>query len=363
MKPNNFVFLVASFCLTFFFSCKKKTEEPQTVAVNTIPNTSSKNKKPVIDLGTGSNYTVYTKGDTSISLTATVSDTDGVVKRVRFYINNVSVGEDLIAPFSITHHFLLASGKNYSIQAAAFDNVGDSTMSAVSVLSFVTNRWPSVSVITKGNYIIHSSRDTTLTVEVAASDTDGVVSRVKFYINNALVGEDATAPFSISNNFSLNFGKNYSIKALAFDNKGDSTMSAVSMLTISTPPVATSASFTVDGGVAIPASVTASRTVGGNTFTVTLSGTDSDPTISLKIATNGAAGTFTGFTSQSATYGIIATPASHNSFYGTQANAITSTFNITTLTQNRIAGTFDFVAKTSDLTGTKTVTGSFDVAY
>ncbi len=183
MKTDSFAFLVLLFCMVFVFSCKKKTEEPQKVATNnTTVTPSSKNKKPVVDLGTGSNYSIYTKGDTSISLTATVSDTDGVVKRVKFYINNAIAGEDSTAPFSILHRFLLSTSKNYSIEAVAFDNGGDSTMSTVSMLTFVTNRLPSVSVVTKGNYIIHSSRDTTLTVEATASDSDGVVSRVKFSV-------------------------------------------------------------------------------------------------------------------------------------------------------------------------------------
>lgn len=83
-------------------------------------------------------------------------------------------------------------------------------------------------------------------------------------------------------------------------------MSAVSMLTIGVPLVVTYSTLSIDGGVAIPASVTASRTVGGNTFIPSLRGRESNPTISLKIATNGTAGTFAGLASQTATKTVLA---------------------------------------------------------
>jgi hypothetical protein len=67
--------------------------------------------------------------------------------------------------------------------------------------------------------------DTTLTIEVTASDSDGHVVKVEFYVDDVNVGEDSTAPYSLEHNFLLK--PVIKIKAVATDNEGAQTTSAV----------------------------------------------------------------------------------------------------------------------------------------
>jgi regulation of enolase protein 1 (concanavalin A-like superfamily) len=79
----------------------------------------------------------------------------------------------------------------------------------------------------------------TVTMSASASDPDGVIVAVEFYVNSMLLGRDTTAPYSFSAN-SLGAGT-YAVKAVATDDDGASTISesiaiAVDGATTSTPP-------------------------------------------------------------------------------------------------------------------------------
>ncbi len=71
-----------------------------------------------------------------------------------------------------------------------------------------------------------------ITLQAAASDTDGTVIRVDFYNGATLLGTDSTAPYSYVWN-GVPAG-NYAVKAIATDNKGASTTSAAVNLVVNT---------------------------------------------------------------------------------------------------------------------------------
>jgi len=64
-----------------------------------------------------------------------------------------------------------------------------------------------------------------ITIVANASDADGSVSKVAFYANNTLLGEDATAPYSF--NWSNAVKGIHAIKAIATDNEGKTSTSAI----------------------------------------------------------------------------------------------------------------------------------------
>jgi hypothetical protein len=71
-----------------------------------------------------------------------------------------------------------------------------------------------------------------ITVSASASDTDGVVAKVSFYANGAMIGADFVAPYSI--NWSGVAAGNYMIHAVATDDDGATTTSGSVSITVNT---------------------------------------------------------------------------------------------------------------------------------
>ena len=72
-----------------------------------------------------------------------------------------------------------------------------------------------------------------VTIQANASDTDGTVTNVQFFADTTLVGSGTAAPYSvIASNLVVG---NYSIKAVAMDNGGLSSTSAIVNISVVTP--------------------------------------------------------------------------------------------------------------------------------
>ena len=85
-----------------------------------------------------------------------------------------------------------------------------------------------------------------VTIQANATDTDGSVTNVQFFRDTTLLGADAAAPFSIvASNLAAG---SYALRAVAVDNGGLSSTSAVVNITVSTPvSVALSAPLVTNG--------------------------------------------------------------------------------------------------------------------
>ncbi len=70
----------------------------------------------------------------------------------------------------------------------------------------------------------------TIAIEATASDADGSVTNVQFFSGNTLLGEDATAPYSFV--WTGVTPGAYALKAVATDDDGLSTTSAVVNVTM-----------------------------------------------------------------------------------------------------------------------------------
>ncbi|WP_282079954.1 DUF7594 domain-containing protein [Aquimarina algiphila] len=83
-------------------------------------------------------------------------------------------------------------------------------------------------------------KEETITLSANASDSDGTVAKVEFYIGTNKVGEDTTAPYEITTTIP-NIGS-YNVTAKATDDKGGSTTSASVIIEIednTMPPAST----------------------------------------------------------------------------------------------------------------------------
>ncbi len=70
---------------------------------------------------------------------------------------------------------------------------------------------------------LEASSDSTITIKANASDSDGSISKVEFYINDTRISEDNTSPYEATYLFHTN--TNYTIKVVATDDKGAFTTS------------------------------------------------------------------------------------------------------------------------------------------
>ena len=95
------------------------------------------NQPPTVSLTSPANNTVVTAGS-SVALTATAGDSDGLVNKVEFFQGNFRLGEDTVAPY--TFDLTNATAGMYSLTARATDNRGAVTTS--SIVSLVINSPP-----------------------------------------------------------------------------------------------------------------------------------------------------------------------------------------------------------------------------
>lgn len=76
--------------------------------------------------------------------------------------------------------------------------------------------------------------NSSVTINVAATDTDGIINNVKFYIDDVLKSTDTTSPYSWNWNTTGYSAGSHSIKAIATDNSANTSTSVVTITLI--PP-------------------------------------------------------------------------------------------------------------------------------
>ena len=179
-----------------------------------------------------------------ITFSADASD-DSAVTKVEFFANGNSIGMDSTAPYSVTA--TLPAG-TYSITARATDDAGVSTTSSpVSIaVNPPANQPPTVALTAPTNGSAFLTTDT-ITFGVSATD-DSAIAKVEFFANGNLVGEDTTAPYSVT--ASLGAGT-YAINARATDDQG---------LAVTTDPI----TITVQNATVSQPRITSVALNGGN---------------------------------------------------------------------------------------------------
>lgn len=138
------------------------------------------------------------------------------------------------------------TGGNYSTQVGGADWIGWAQAPTSTIGPTQANNAPSVSITAPANNAVFTQGGTT-TVYVSASDSDGSISRVRVYINDALLDTDVTSPFEIA--WSNMQSGAYVIRAMAVDNRGAVKASATRTVTVNggSPPA-----FPYDGGFETP---------------------------------------------------------------------------------------------------------------
>jgi hypothetical protein len=162
----------------------------------------------------------------SITITANATDADGTIAKVRFFDGLVTLGEDLIAPFTFTFTPLAGT---HSLRAVAIDDLGAvTTSSVVQIIVLPENEAPVVTITSPANGQVFNS-SSTITITAAAIDEDGSITKVQFFDGFIALGEDLDEPFSFT--FTPLVG-NHQLRAVATDSLGATTTSAVVSITV-----------------------------------------------------------------------------------------------------------------------------------
>jgi len=178
----------------------------------------------------------------TITLSASASDNVGVTN-VEFYVDGTLKGSKATSPYSITLDSTTLTNSAHSLIAKAFDAANNSASSAAvsfSVSNVVSDTTPpTVSASEAGSSGI-------VTLSASASDNVGVTN-VEFYVDGALKGSKATAPYSITLDSTTLTNGTHSLVAKAFDAANNSASSAAISFSVSNI-IVTSKELMVNGG-------------------------------------------------------------------------------------------------------------------
>jgi hypothetical protein len=212
----------------------------------------------------------------NITAAATSSIVGVTIARVDFFADNVLIGTDNAAPFSIAWTPTVAGA--VSLTARAIDSNGTSGDAAAVPFSVNPLGTPSITLaLTGGGTIIPAGSSRVLVANVA---DDGALDRVDFYLNGTLIGTDRLAPYTFLFTAPAQAGAQV-LTARVVDNSGLTNTSAPIAIEIASvigsPP--TVAFVTPATGAFLP--------IGFNT-TLTLNATDADGAVSaVQVFTNG----------------------------------------------------------------------------
>ncbi len=175
---------------------------------------------------------------TNLAVQVQASDSDGLVEEVQFYLNGVLVQSVGTAPFRT--EISLPSPATYQLVAVALDNSGNQT--ATEPLSIVAaqpdDESPRVVIdhplpLGGGDTVNDVSVPSAMFLNATATDPDGTITDVRFYINGELLGSfDDKVGDSYSFFYDPNAPGSYVLNAEAIDNEGNRTFSSPILLDV-----------------------------------------------------------------------------------------------------------------------------------
>jgi thermitase len=176
------------------------------------------------------------EGDTvsgEVTVAAAANDNVGVTL-VRFYADDVPIGDDNSEPYAILVDAAGATSGPHTLKAEAFDaagNRGDSTPVSVTVGSPPDTTPPTVAITNPADGDLISAG-----VSVAASATDDTaVTEVRFYVDGVLLATDTAAPYSALWDASAAGDGPHVLHAEASDQAGNLGRSASVSVTVGSP--------------------------------------------------------------------------------------------------------------------------------
>ncbi|AFU97775.1 chitinase C-terminal domain-containing protein [Simiduia agarivorans] len=185
----------------------------------TINVASLPNQAPTVSMAT---VPADLQAGQSVAFSADANDVDGTINSVRFYVDGSLIDTDTSAPF--TANWIAVEG-NHTVSVIAIDD--KNAESEISTQSFSvaadTNVPPSVSL---GALPATALAGESILLSASASDTDGSISKVGFYVGGQLLASDTSVPYEA--NWTAVAGTQ-TVIAKAIDNGGKSAQSSATI--------------------------------------------------------------------------------------------------------------------------------------
>jgi gliding motility-associated-like protein len=200
----------------------KATDNQNNVTTSAAVNITivSPDVAPTVSITGPADNTQFTDG-TSVTITATASDTNGSISKVEFFDGNTKIGEDVTNTYSFAWDNIPAGTHIITVKATDDQN-NVTTSSSITIVVGNANIAPLVSIAAP----LENSEFATggsISITASASDPDGSVTKVEFFEGTTKLGEDLTAPYTfIWNNVPEG---SYALNAVATDNENGVTTS------------------------------------------------------------------------------------------------------------------------------------------
>jgi hypothetical protein len=147
--------------------------------------------------------------------------TGNSISRVEFFLGSAKLNTELNAPWHCSFDSRTFANGPYVLKAVAYDKKGRSATAQVNV-TVQNNSAPSVSITAPAAGATLSGMLEGAACEASATDSDGSVVKVDFYIGSKLVTTSAAAPFQCAVNTATYPNGQYTLMAIATDNLGAS---------------------------------------------------------------------------------------------------------------------------------------------
>ncbi|OLE83606.1 MAG: hypothetical protein AUF76_06020 [Acidobacteria bacterium 13_1_20CM_2_65_9] len=190
-----------------------------------------------------------------VIITAEASDADGTIRAVKFFAGDELIGASHTAPYQATWRRVPAG--TYALTAVAIDDHGAHTTSAPVQITVRPNTPPTVNITSPANNSTLPMPGTIM-ITADASDSDGSIKKVKFYVDDVQIRTDAQPPYRAK--WRHPAAGTYELRAVATDNGGLSTTSATIHVTVksgtpATAPLVQAANLVYQGAFRVPAGI------------------------------------------------------------------------------------------------------------
>ncbi len=196
-----------------------------------IPVNVASDPFPIVNITSPIAGSTYITGS-PILITANATDNGSIVS-VEFFVDGFSIAVDNTAPYSAVFNGYFGT-RNFT--AKAIDNLGLPTISPGVLVSVFNNVSPIVNITSPVSGTSILVGDTTV-ISASASDADGSIKFVEFFVNGVFISIDTTAPYTAKYSGPLG---TYNITARATDNIGMKIVSAPISINFVNVPVSIS---------------------------------------------------------------------------------------------------------------------------
>ncbi|WP_018612352.1 Ig-like domain-containing protein [Segetibacter koreensis] len=180
------------------------------------------NAAPAVSITSPTINTGY-KALSTINISANASDADGKITKVEFYDGSALLHTEFYIPYTYSWNNVPAG--THTLTAKATDNNGNVTISKTVTVSVVAgNVAPNVTITSPKVNATYYKAAATVNISANASDADGKITKVQFYNGTTLLHTELNAPYSWD--WKNVRAGNYTITAVAIDDKGTATKSA-----------------------------------------------------------------------------------------------------------------------------------------